>query len=112
MCLLFVGLCCESANILRLNNVNDCVASTSIRKCLTLCFYLGHYNIQIGPDLYTTNECSKCPLGHLKYTNIDGKMFIYLSYDVASGSVITTCIKICKPLVVFRFSGNVIKWRF
>ena len=59
MCLLFVGLCCESANILRRNNVNDCVASTSIRKCLTLCFYLGHYYIQIGPDLYTANECKK-----------------------------------------------------
>ena len=75
MCLLFVELCCESANVLRLNNVNDCVASTSNRKCITLCFYSRHYNIQMGPDLYTANECKKCPLGHLKYTNIDGKMF-------------------------------------
>ena len=31
----------------------------------------------------------------------------YLSYDVASGSEITPCNKICKPLVVYRFSGNV-----
>ena len=30
-----------------------------------------------------------------------------LSYDVASGSEITPCNKICKPLVVYRFSGNV-----
>ena len=30
-----------------------------------------------------------------------------LSYDVASGSEITPCNKICKPLVVNRFSGNV-----
>ena len=30
-----------------------------------------------------------------------------LSYDVASGSKITSCNKICKPLVVYRFSGNV-----
>ena len=36
----------------------------------------------------------------------------FLSYDVASGSVITLCTKICKPLVVYRFSGNVIKLRF
>ena len=109
MCLLFVVLCCEPANIMRRNNVNDCVASTSIRKCIALCFYYGRYNIQIGPELYTANECKKCPLGHLKYTNIEGKMFTHLSYDVASGSVIKPCIKICKPLVVYRFSGNVIK---
>ena len=97
MYLLFVGLCCESANILHRNNVNDCVASTSIRNCIALCFYYGHYNIQSGPELYTANECKKCPLGHLKYTNIDGKMFIHLSYDVAAGSVIKPCIKLCKP---------------
>ena len=30
-----------------------------------------------------------------------------LSYDVSSGSEITPCNKICKPLVVYRFSGNV-----
>ena len=30
-----------------------------------------------------------------------------LSYDVTSRSVITPCNKICKPLVVYRFSGNV-----
>ena len=30
-----------------------------------------------------------------------------LSHDVASGSEITPCNKICKPLVVYRFSGNV-----
>ena len=27
--------------------------------------------------------------------------------DVASGSEITSCNKICKPLVVYRFTGNV-----
>ena len=32
-----------------------------------------------------------------------------LSYDVASGSEITPCNKIDKPLVVYRFSGNVMK---
>ena len=33
-----------------------------------------------------------------------------LSYDVASESEITPWIKIDKP--VYRFSGNVVKWRF
>ena len=31
-----------------------------------------------------------------------------LSYDVASWSEITPCNKICKPLVVYRLTGNVI----
>ena len=30
-----------------------------------------------------------------------------LSYDVASGSEITLCNKTDKPLVVYRFTGNV-----
>ena len=30
-----------------------------------------------------------------------------LSYDVTSGSEITPCNTICKPLVVYRFTGNV-----
>ena len=33
--------------------------------------------------------------------------FTYLSYDVASGSEITPCNKIDKPLVDYRFTGNV-----
>ena len=32
---------------------------------------------------------------------------LHLSYDVASGSEITPCNKINKPLVVYRFTGNV-----
>ena len=31
----------------------------------------------------------------------------FLSYDIASGSEITLCNKINKPLVVYRFFGNV-----
>ena len=34
-------------------------------------------------------------------------VLLNLSYDVASGSEITPCSKICKPLVVYRFTGNV-----
>ena len=32
---------------------------------------------------------------------------IYLSYDVAPGSDVPPCNEIDKPLVVYRFSGNV-----
>ena len=39
----------------------------------------------------------------LKLVIIEG----VLSYDVASGSEITPCNKIDKPLVVYRFTGNV-----
>ena len=44
---------------------------------------------------------------------MDKKMFLTLrskmclTYDVASGSEITPCNKIDKPLVVYRFTGNV-----
>ena len=33
--------------------------------------------------------------------------YTYLSYDVAPESEITPCNKIDKPLVVYRFKGNV-----
>ena len=33
----------------------------------------------------------------------------YLSYDVASESEITPCNKVAKPLVVYRFTENVMK---
>ena len=35
-------------------------------------------------------------------------LYINLSYDVTSGSEITPYNKICKPLVVYRFTWNVI----
>ena len=38
-----------------------------------------------------------------------GNDYIHLSYDVASGSAIMPCNKIDKPLVVYRFTGNVMK---
>ena len=47
----------------------------------------------------------------IKYTHIENISFhlgiIPLAYDVASGSEIKSCDKIDKPLVVYRFSGNV-----
>ena len=35
-------------------------------------------------------------------------IFSYFSYEIASGSEITQSIKIDKPLVIYRFSGNVL----
>ena len=43
---------------------------------------------------------------HKKLLQVDD-IKIGLSYDVASGSEITPCNKIDKPLVVKRFTGNV-----
>ena len=43
-----------------------------------------------------------------KFNNTRARMLdSILSYDVASGSEITPCNKIDKPLVVYRFTGNV-----
>ena len=42
------------------------------------------------------------------YSENRGQKKQILSHDVASESEITPCNKICKPLVVYRFTGNVI----
>ena len=40
---------------------------------------------------------------------VEFALFYYvLTYDVASGSEITPCNKICKPLVVYQFTENVV----
>ena len=41
----------------------------------------------------------------MKYLEMN--KYCHLSYGVASGSEITPCNNIDKPLVVYRFSGNV-----
>ena len=48
---------------------------------------------------------SKCHIvgNHMSWLKLEN----ILSIDVASGSEITTCNKIDKPLVVYRFTGNV-----
>ena len=43
---------------------------------------------------------------YLKEIYIGMMLLINLSYDVASGNAITPCNKIDKPLVVYRFLGN------
>ena len=60
----------------------------------------GLYNIFKLPPPVTLADVSSKAVNLL--------LFIHcLSYDVASGSGITPCNKICKPLVVYRFLGNV-----
>ena len=51
-------------------------------------------NINKMQDLYFNNCFQQLKCGNL-------------SYDVASGGEITPCNKICKPLVVYQFSGKV-----
>ena len=62
-------------------------------------FYLSRLDVKINKYLYE-EKSPKFPL----FATI---ALDYLSYDVASGSEITPCNKICKPLVVYRFTGNV-----
>ena len=57
-------------------------------------------------DGYKKIMNSSCPLNLMFISNL---IYFKLSYGVASGSEITPCIKIDKPLVVYRFSGNVMK---
>ena len=48
-------------------------------------------------------------LGCILWSVLTGSLplvLLSLSYDVASGSEITPCIKMDKPLVVYRFTGN------
>ena len=46
--------------------------------------------------------------GESQFKQLDlNNVKLHLSYDVASGSEITPCIKIDKPLVVYRFTENV-----
>ena len=47
-------------------------------------------------------NCSSIDARHIAFG-----VYLNLSYDVASGSEITPCNKIYKPLVVYRFSGNI-----
>ena len=50
-----------------------------------------------------------CPsvTGKVRRKKVNAMFYNNLSYDVASGSEITPCNKIDKPLVVYRFTGNV-----
>ena len=62
--------------------------------------------------LYELNVCPNKKKTHtskdyMKNIKSDLQRYNFLSYDVASGSEITPCNKIDKPLVVYRFSGNV-----
>ena len=55
-----------------------------------------------GPSESTLVKKSNC-----RKSDAAAQMFDYvLSHDVASGSDVTLCNKIDKPLVVYRFTGN------
>ena len=54
--------------------------------------------------LFSNLTCTMC-INRGSYLSV--YVLLNLSYDVASGSEITPCNKICKPLVVYRFTGNV-----
>ena len=70
-----------------------------------------------GKEIHHDLETSTCdPLKYIKGSSILLYKYVLenpseykglLSYDVASGSEITPCNKICKPLVFYRFTGNV-----
>ena len=69
---------------------------------------------QKGPLLFHNPGCTnaKCLIhaglnAICRYVHSRSEVYCILSYDVASGSEITPCNKICKPLVVYRFTGNV-----
>ena len=59
-------------------------------------------------EVQTNERMDEQMNGKMKATNHSGYNNPSLSYDVASGSDITPCNKIDKPLVVYRFTGNVL----
>ena len=69
------------------------------------------YNNKVYTLLQSGSKVIKLPctifdaIGNLQFS------VAYLSYDVASGSEITPCNKIDKPIVVYRFTGHVMTSR-
>ena len=66
-----------------------------------------------GIGKFIRKECQRggtpfSELNNLLYFTQKSIIHIY-HYDVASKSEMTPCIKTYKPLVVYRFSGNVMK---
>ena len=72
------------------------------------------WNLNDGGKPNTKTVQRDCPViigakwGESQFKQLElNNVKLHLSYDVASGGEITTCIKIDKPLVVCRFTGNV-----
>ena len=66
------------------------------------------YNLLIWvetPISWTNEKYLKWIKQHKLWSDV--QEYIFLSYNVASGSEKMPCNKICKPLVVYRFLGNV-----
>ena len=53
------------------------------------------------------SRCAYWQGSNISVEKIEYLFYLFLSYDVASGSEIKPCNKIDKPLVVYRFTGNV-----
>ena len=84
----------------------------SLRECQGLTLELEHelkvkklQNQEMNQKQIRIQELEK----QLQYneSTLSCAVKVDLSYDVASGSEITPCNKIDKPLVVYRFTGNV-----
>ena len=66
------------------------------------------YNVTSMETPTTKNICLISWIGITIYWQLKcGTYVITLSYDLMSGSEITPCNKMDKPLVVYRFTGNV-----
>ena len=63
----------------------------------------------IASSIVKQNILSRLTHSYLMEHSIHKKSLSGLLYEVTSGSDITPCIKIDKPLVVYRFSENVMK---
>ena len=68
-------------------------------------------SLEVVVEVYmVTNQVSNCSIGEKVFLFKSIIIFIaYLSYDVASGSDIRPHNKIDESLVVYRFSGNIMK---
>ena len=66
------------------------------------------YGPHLGPNCLQVFSADDT-IASRQRVNLPHAEYFYLSHGVASGSEITPCIKIDKQLVVYRFSGNVMK---
>ena len=110
------------------SNFNFVIADIIIRVQFQICYYILFLlilslecNFNFVISFFTCWYYHKSPISTLLFHSLPADiiisiqfqlcyfiLYLLLSYDVASGSEITPCNKICKPLVVYRFTGNVI----
>ena len=64
-------------------------------------------NVSLSVYIYYTKCLKTVNPDELASTVKIQTFYNFLSFNVASGSEITPCIKIDKPLVVYKFSSNI-----